>query len=125
MISHISNSYTLVPVYSYLLCRVLDQLICLVAIDLSGNAKLGNRGCLSLIRSCSIAQTLKQIKLAGCGISSPVPNDVWQEVDLRHLTLLDLSGNKLNESDRSRILRCLGSAHVPTTSGLIFILRSN
>ena len=124
MIFHIPCSSTYKHVHPYLLYRILEHLACLAAIDLCGNANLGNRGCFSLIQSCGIVQTLKQIKLAGCGMSSPIPDDVWQKTDLRHLTLLDLSANKVNERDRSRILKCFGSALVPTTSCLTFVLYS-
>lgn len=102
--------------------RILDQSVCLRVIDLSGNTNMGSRGCLSVILSCSRVRTLKQLKLVGCGMSSPLPDHVWQEIDLSSLALLDLSDNTLDERDRTSILKCWGDALVSTTSSFIFVL---
>ena len=57
--------------------------------NVSGNEKLANLGCLELVRCCS-TMTDRKLKLASCGMQSPLSNElikVLMELVLKNVIL--------------------------------------
>ena len=89
--------------YATCLYRLLECWPQLKLLDVSGNEQLGNLGCLELVRCCSTMTDLK-LKLASCGMQSPLSNElikVLMELVLKNR--IDIAGNVIDPADRKQI----------------------
>ena len=103
----------MISLYSVL--RYISSSSALRVLDISGAVHLGNIGSLKVLRACCgcgmFAHELKEdederrVCLKGCGLISPLPSEL---VDLlksvlkgrRRDATVDLSGNKIDDSDK-------------------------
>ena len=78
-------------------------------LDVSGNPALGNSGCLAILLCCLPSSPIKDLKMAACGVRSPLPTKLWDTQC--SLDFIDMSDNDITGDDRDRIVQWWSRQH--------------
>ena len=70
-------------------------------LDVTGNTGVGNDGFAAILHCCVPPSSMKKLRMAGCGLSSPLPSVFWS--NSRNLEHLDLSDNNFRVEERNKI----------------------
>ena len=92
------------------------------SLELTGAVRLGNEGTMEILRACHTCglfsnisedengrgQSRGRVCLKGCGLESPLPGELVELLrsamkDSQHDDAVDLSGNKIDNFDKTKI----------------------
>ena len=97
--------FLLMLFFLHVSCRSLQDCSSLRVFDVSGNP-VGNDGYLAVLLFCASHASLKELRVAACEVTSPLPPTLWDvHCGLQHL---DLSDNELSCGDRDKICQWWG-----------------